>query len=240
MEQRSLKLGGILALAIQLASEGFKVTTAEPVGEGFGGITLVMRIFTEIARKEELKINLITPPIEDCTFDCNFDFIFSINVMEHLRDPYSVLIQIAEILKEVGKYRFFCPNYDFPYEPHFGKWLWKKHNNSFYLQSSRANELKLSYAEQLGLHNSINYITLKKLMTQSKKIKLNFSVNKFAFYDLLNRALSDPELRERHRNLALIVSAINKTKLIGIGKFFPYKYQPVIDFTISQSTNEKS
>jgi 2-polyprenyl-3-methyl-5-hydroxy-6-metoxy-1,4-benzoquinol methylase len=31
--------GGILALAVQLASEGFMVTTVEPVGEGFTGIS---------------------------------------------------------------------------------------------------------------------------------------------------------------------------------------------------------
>ena len=85
--------GGIVALAIQLASEGFRVTSVEPVGEGFTGISSIMRIFLNIAKEEGLELNLIQAPIEECSFHNNFDFIFSINVMEHLDDPYSVLLQ---------------------------------------------------------------------------------------------------------------------------------------------------
>ena len=42
--------GGILALSIQLASEGFKVTTVEPVVEGFTGIAYIMKVFLDIAK----------------------------------------------------------------------------------------------------------------------------------------------------------------------------------------------
>ena len=42
--------GGILALAIQLASEGFKVTSVEPVGEGFSGCSFIMSIFSKICQ----------------------------------------------------------------------------------------------------------------------------------------------------------------------------------------------
>jgi hypothetical protein len=49
--------GGVLALAIQLASEGFKVTTVEPVGEGFSGISFMMTIFLEITETQS------TPPL---------------------------------------------------------------------------------------------------------------------------------------------------------------------------------
>jgi hypothetical protein len=75
-------VGGILALAIQLASEGFTVMTVEPVGEGFTGISFIMGVFMQVAQKEELVFNLIKSPIEECSFHSNFDFIFSINVME--------------------------------------------------------------------------------------------------------------------------------------------------------------
>ena len=44
--------GGILALASQLASEGFKVTSVEPVGGGFSGISFIMRTFSEITKNE--------------------------------------------------------------------------------------------------------------------------------------------------------------------------------------------
>lgn len=128
--------GGILALAIQLASEGFKVTTIEPVGEGFSSISFMMDIFSEISKTENLSFNLKKSPIEECIFDHKFDFIFSINVMEHLKNPYSILIQLVELLKQRANYRFFCPNYDFPYEPHFGKWLFSRKDRAFYLKKA--------------------------------------------------------------------------------------------------------
>ena len=78
-----MKSGGILALAAQLASEGFTVTTVEPVSEGFTGIEYIMNVFSEFAQSETLKFSLIEILIEDYEYDREFDFIFSINVMEH-------------------------------------------------------------------------------------------------------------------------------------------------------------
>ena len=90
-----------------------------------------MKVLSEIAQSENLKFSLIESPIEDFEYDHKFDFIFSINVMENLKDPYSVLIQMNSALKFGGKYRFFCPNYDFPYEPHFGKWIFSRKTQYF-------------------------------------------------------------------------------------------------------------
>jgi 2-polyprenyl-3-methyl-5-hydroxy-6-metoxy-1,4-benzoquinol methylase len=102
--------GGILALAIQLASEGFDVTTVEPIGEGFDHILFMSDVYKQISQNEDLRIKVIEKPIEDCQFDVKFDFIFSINVMEHLKNPYSAFIKIVDTLKSGGTYRFFCPN----------------------------------------------------------------------------------------------------------------------------------
>jgi len=145
--------GGILALAVQLASEGFKITTVEPVGDGFGGIHFMMQKYQEIAQDEHLPISLINMPIEHCSFNQKFKFIFLINVMEHLSDTYSVLIQLTEHLRADGKYRFFCPNYDFPYEPHFSKLMFTRTNGSFRLRVNRARTETLS---QVSLPHCLN------------------------------------------------------------------------------------
>src|SRR3546814_21121737 len=49
----------------------------------------------------------------------SFDFAFSINVMEHVNDVEQVIINVFNSLKENAYYDFTCPNYLFPYEPHF-------------------------------------------------------------------------------------------------------------------------
>ena len=225
--------GGILALAIQLASEGFKVTTVEPVGEGFTGISFIMNIYSEIARIENLVFTLIKSPIEDCTFDHKFEFIFSINVMEHLNDPLLVLNQIKEILEKGSNYRFFCPNYDFPYEPHFGKILWKRKRGSFYLEFDRARRTELGNMDSVGLYNSLNFITVAKLQAFSKETSLLLKFNSHAFYNLLQRSMSDPGLRARHRTFVPMVDLLSQTKFIGLSKLLPTRLQPVMDVTLN-------
>jgi 2-polyprenyl-3-methyl-5-hydroxy-6-metoxy-1,4-benzoquinol methylase len=221
--------GGILAVAIQLASEGFKVTSVEPVGEGFSGITFIMNTFTEISKKENLTFSVIQSPIEDCEFDHKFDFIFSINVMEHLKNPYTVLLQMVSTLENGGKYRFFCPNYDFPYEPHFGKWLFLRKNKAFYLQGDRAKSNSLPLEETLGLHRSLNYITLNKISKYSHLKQIKIMPKRKAFYNLLERAVYDKGLGARHGVLTSFVKLIYLFKFHHIAKIVPARYQPVMD-----------
>jgi 2-polyprenyl-3-methyl-5-hydroxy-6-metoxy-1,4-benzoquinol methylase len=234
--------GGILSLAIQLASEGFKVTTVEPIGDGFSDISPIMKIFTEIARSENLTFKLIESPIEVCLFEHKFDFIFSINVMEHLKDPYLVLWKLVQNLKDHGKYRFFCPNYDFPYEPHFGKWLWRRRRRSFYLQASRANGLSLDFLGQKGLYESINFITLRKLRLFSRQHQLNLIADKFALSNLIKRALHDSSLKERHKSLTIILAFLHLSGLTRIASYVNPNFQPIIDATVvaQNKTNSKS
>jgi len=221
--------GGILALAIQLTYEGFSVTTVEPVGEGFTGISFIMDVFMEIAKDENLVFDLIQSPIEECEFDQKFDYIFSINVMEHLKNPYSVLLQMVSTLKSGGTYRFFCPNYDFPYEPHFGKWLFLRKNKAFYLRESRAKSKSIQLEETPGLLRSLNYITWDKVSKYSnlKGIKIKSKQN--AFYNLLERAVNDEGLHARHGVLTSIIKLIHLFKFHYIAKIVPARYQPVMD-----------
>lgn len=221
--------GGILALAVQLASEGFTVTTVEPVGEGFTGISFIMDVFIEIAKDENLVFNVIQSPIEDCEFDHKFDFIFSINVMEHLKNPYPVILQMVSTLENGGKYRFFCPNYDFPYEPHFGKWLFLRKNKAFYLQGGRAKSNSIPLDEALGLHRSLNYITLNKISKYSHLKQIKIIPKRKAFFSLLERAVHDKGLRARHGVLTSIVKLIYLFKFHHIAKLVPARYQPVMD-----------
>jgi SAM-dependent methyltransferase len=224
--------GGILGLAIQLASEGFEVTTVEPVGKGFTGVSFIIETYLEIARQENVSFKFIQSPIEECEFSHEFDFIFSINVMEHLENPFAVLLQMTNALKPSGSYRFFCPNYDFPYEPHFSKWLWLRRNSSFYLESSRASGLKLGALEQKDLYESLNFITLRSVTRFCHSNQIRFSCNSSAFYNLLDRVSKDRELARRHGYLGSLVIFMHHFKFHAIAKAVPIKVQPVMDVTV--------
>jgi 2-polyprenyl-3-methyl-5-hydroxy-6-metoxy-1,4-benzoquinol methylase len=227
--------GGILALAIQLASEGFRITTVEPVGEGFKDISIIMKIFSEIARRENLTFELVESPIEVCSFDHKFDFIFSINVMEHLKDPYLVLLQMVQSLKPSGNYRFFCPNYDFPYEPHFGKWLFVRKDKAFFLPEKRAKSNLISIEETSGLYLSLNFLTLRKLKTFAIGNKILLEPNQYVLSEMFSRSSYDPELKKRHPGITHISRIICLLNLDNFAKLTPTNFQPIMDIKASFS-----
>ena len=229
--------GGILALSIQLASEGFNVTTVEPVVEGFTGIAYIMKVFLDIAKNENVEIQFVDSAIEDCNFENRFDFIYSINVMEHLEDPYSVLVQLVELLKDHGKYRFVCPNYDFPYEPHFGKWLFSRRNNAFYLPKSRAKSSQIPTDQTFGLFQTLNFLTLRKINKSARKNQIKIQPNSKAFFEILQRSSHDSELRKRHSVISQIAKLISLLKINYIAKTVPVNFQPIMDVEASLSRN---
>jgi SAM-dependent methyltransferase len=191
-----------------------------------------MNIFTEIATKEDLSFNLIKLPIEECKFDQKFDFIFSINVMEHLKDPYSVINQLKENLKPAGKYRFFCPNYSFPYEPHFQKWMFRRKNHAFYLPPSRAKSERISVSEWQGVYGSLNFITFEKLISFFSQSNIQYEVNANALRDIALRSESDKELQNRHKLLSCTIKFLFNLRLIRVINLLPSRYWPIIDLQI--------
>jgi 2-polyprenyl-3-methyl-5-hydroxy-6-metoxy-1,4-benzoquinol methylase len=226
--------GGILALSVQLSSEGFEVTTVEPIGEGFNELDYVLKLFLEIAKKEELEFTFIKLPIEDTNFDDKFDLIFSINVMEHLKDPYLVLKNLIQFLKPRGTYHFFCPNYDFPYEPHFGKILFARKNKAFYLKSSFVEGGFLHNKEMEGLYHSLNFITLRKVKMCLEESEFRIKVNCEVLYELTLRAFNDVYLAKRHPRLFLVVRFARYFHILKILKFWPANFQPVMDLKIQR------
>lgn len=224
--------GGILALTVQLASEGFEVTTVEPVGEGFTNIAYLMKMYLRVAEQENIRFNFIDSPIENSQFQNKFDFIFSINVMEHLKDPYSVAIHLMKYLNKSGKIRFFCPNYDFPYEPHFQRWLFTRRNEAFYLPISRAESKLIDAAEWADVHRSLNFITFSKLEKFLTQSNIAYRFNKNALRNLVQRSLVDSELQNRHKLLTYGVKIVVKFKLIRLVNLLPKRFWPVIDIEI--------
>ena len=191
----------------------------------------------EIACEEEIVFTIIKSTIEDCTFEHKFDFIFSINIMEHLKDPYSVLRQMVESLSAGEKYRFFCPNYDFPYEPHFCKWLISRLNKAFFLPRHKARSIHIPEKEAEGLYQSLNFLTLKKIKRSLKGTPIRLSANHNSLYEVMNRFIHDSELKKRHKALTNLVRFLVIFKLHHFAKFVPVNYQPVMDVKTTLSFN---
>jgi len=117
---RIIEIGaGSLLLSCQLVREGFDVTALEPVGKGFSHFNQMREVVLECAKTLGCCPSILNMPAEELNVSNYFDYAFSINVMEHVSDVECVIRNVGKSLTLGSCYRFTCPNYFFPYEPHF-------------------------------------------------------------------------------------------------------------------------
>ena len=116
-----LEIGaGMLLLSCALQAAGYRVSALEPIGSGFSHMDRLRQIVWDFATRQGSAPKLDSIKAEQLDRDREFDYAFSINVMEHVDDVALVLRRVWSALRPGASYRFVCPNYAFPYEPHFG------------------------------------------------------------------------------------------------------------------------
>lgn len=234
-----LEIGaGSLLLSCQLAREGFDITALEPVGCGFSHFDKMRQIVLSEANLLGCRPNLLNCPAEELDFGDRFDYAFSINVMEHVKDVKIVLEKVGNQLNTFGVYRFTCPNYLFPYEPHFNiptfifKWptkalMWSK------IKSSKC------VSDPVGTWDSLNWINaiqIKLIIRQIFDLKVTFNRN--FLVSTLERVALDPEFSSRRspliRRLSLMLVRLHIHHLFFL---VPAAIQPIIDCRIQKMSN---
>lgn len=159
--------GGLHFLSNYLSYKNYQLTSLEP-----GGFT----DYIDMMRNNVLNINLgeknsiISASLEAYTDNFlkeKFDFIFSINVLEHTKNIRVHIEKSLNILSSNGTILIRCPNYTFPFEGHFYKFF-----IPFFPEFTFKNLLKKKLIKNLGeknyydLLNNINfecsYFNIKK------------------------------------------------------------------------------
>jgi 2-polyprenyl-3-methyl-5-hydroxy-6-metoxy-1,4-benzoquinol methylase len=110
---------GILLLSGYLAQKGFRVHALEPIGEGFSLLRTLQSAVLRHYENNGVQLKLIESAIENISDKERFDYVFSINVFEHIGNIERGLVNSYLSLRVGGVLRVYCPNYLFPYEPHF-------------------------------------------------------------------------------------------------------------------------
>ncbi len=235
-DSRILEVGaGSLLLSCQLVREGFHVTSLEPIGIGFSHFKKMRQIVIDRATSLECAPEMLNIDAETLDRHNCYDYAFSVNVMEHVHNVDLVLDNVVKSLVIGASYRFTCPNYYFPYEPHFdiitlfSKSLTEKLYRSKILDCERMNN-------PLELWESLNWINVSKI---AKIANRNSSV-KVSFYRKLTvsafeRISLDPMFAKRRsyivRKIILFLVVI---KLHKIFQFIPAMFQPVIDVRLQK------
>ena len=224
---------GAMILASQLAREGYRVTALEPIGIGFSHFSQLRALILEQAKDEKCMPLLLEIQAESLESDNRFDFAFSINVMEHVGNVATVIDKVVKSLTSKGIYRFTCPNYLFPYEPHFNIPTLISRTLTEKVLRKRIVECD-GMLDPVGVWNSLNWITvpmLKRICQSLGFICVYFDKNMLSI--MLSRVVSDPEFSARRSPLLrLLLTFVVKLRLHKLTLLFPAVLHPVIDCTL--------
>ena len=86
-------------LSCILQREGFRVTALEPTGGGFSHFAQLQAIVLDHAARDGMAPAVLRVTGETLALDGQFDFAFSVNVMEHVGDVGQVLQRVHRSLK---------------------------------------------------------------------------------------------------------------------------------------------
>lgn len=231
---------GIMLLSCHLAREGFAVTALEPISEGFSQFEKVRSYVMECARRDGIKYNLLECSVEQLEARNSFDLAFSVNVMEHVASVDMALKRIVRSLQPNGIYRFTCPNYQFPYEPHFNlPTFFSKPLTESVLRRVILNSRRI--AEPQVMWNSLNWIgvrQVRQICAALPGVSVRFYTNMIG--ETLERTITDREFADRRS--PWIVSVARFLVSIGAHRYFvrlPAGMQPILDCEISMVGHSK-
>jgi len=208
--------GGIHFLSNYLAYLKYHIISIEP-GNFRKEIDLIRR---KILKSKEERLIIKDTDLETYSRDNNnkFDFIFSINVLEHTKNINSHLLAQNNLLKN-GKSlsHVRCPNYSFPFESHF---------YLFYIPFLPMLTFKIFYQKKLiNLHGKERYLAIINSInfdcSYFKIKKLGFDIKFFnAFNDIFTRLKKDDQFKKRILSNKLIHFLYKIILFLNFNKIF--------------------
>jgi len=226
-----LEVGSGSALLISRLAQDFpdkEFIGLEPMGDGFSYEPVMHNFVDNLPNAMIRSIGYEALNVEE-----KYDLIFLINVFEHLPDWRAFLDAVKTNLKPNGVCIILCPNYSFPYEPHFRIPILfnKALTHSLFKRNVAAYELR---EEASGLWTSLNFVKLRHVKTKAKQLDLNVKVEKDILMDMVRRLERDSEFLKRQGLLKLPISLMQKLGLLNLilktalfENFLPYMHLTV-------------
>ena len=232
-----LEIGaGALLLSCQLMREGYQVTALEPTGSGFSHLEQLRALVLERATALECVPRILAISAEELNEKNTYKFAFSINVMEHVNNVPVVIAKVCESLVPEASYRFTCPNYLFPYEPHFNipTLFSKKITQKLFSRSIFNSRTVIDPAGTWLSLNWINVIQVARVASSINGVRAVF--NKHLLVKTLERIIVDQDFANRRSPLArLIISTMVRFRAHTVFTFVPATLQPIMDCRLKKT-----
>ena len=199
---RILEVGsGLGVLSAFLSEQGYSVTSLEPVGKGFdffsAGRQAVLR---HVGEKPEQVLEI---GAEELSWNRHgrFDLIFSVHVLEHLDHLDEAFDAMAGVLAPDGIMVHLCPNYTFPYDPHFGIPLLP-------FRPGLTRHLLPNSIRSSDLWRSLNFIKASRIRHLARSHGMEARFTKGQLANMIMRVQEDPIFAKRHSGFAARALAV--------------------------------
>lgn len=206
---------GLCLFSLFLRREGYDVTALEPALGGYSLFDTLRRLILELY--DEIELPMLTCPAGelDEVRHGRFDVVFSNNVIEHIPDWQGALSAMSGVLSGGGVMLHACPNYSFPYEPHYGVPVLRR-------LPGLSRRLFLRRDVDAEIWESLNFITHRQVRCFAREQGLAVSFADGLIYKALVRTQSDPVFRERHKGvIAGVADLLAKTGVLRLLRFIP-------------------
>jgi SAM-dependent methyltransferase len=218
---RILELGaGSCLLAAYLASKQFDVTALEPLGPEFDFFADPQRRVLEYCQIKSIALNLIRTTGEQLDLPAKFDIVFTINALEHMRDPLLTIDNMCNSLRPGGVALVHCPNYTIPFDVHFNVVLITRSKGfNAWLYRSRI-------ARYPKVWDELNFIRYTDLRRHLAKRGIKFEFDRSVMRDLVQRLMDDPIFAQRMPVIVRVIGAtLRYTGLIRALVMVPVRFQ---------------
>jgi|SRR5215813_3436028 len=227
---------GSMLLSCQLVREGFQVSALEPTGAGFSHFERMRKLVLHRAEVLGCLPRMLDQSTEALSEQNCFDYAFSVNVMEHVGDIALSIGNVGSSLKHGATYRFTCPNYLFPYEPHFNiPTLFSKRLTEKLLKGQIFRNKNIPDPE--GTWKSLNWIDVIQIRKGIKRLpELSVTFNRRLLVSTLERVVFDKDFSMRRSKwVYVVIVALVQLRLHYVVGFVPAMLQPIIDCAVTRT-----
>lgn len=208
-KKRILEVGsGMGLLSGYLETLGYDITAMEPGMGGFGISPSLAKAVSGGSGFASLRRLDIPAHCLDPDKHGLFDFIYSVNVLEHIPELEESINALANVLSGNGIMMHSCPNYFVPYEPHFGIPLvpLAPHLTAIFTRGLKTSEL----------WQSLNFISAPKVKRICRRHNLAVHFEPAVMLNTFLRLEDDMEFRRRQGNSGLLSAyrILKKTRLL--------------------------
>lgn len=186
---------GIGLLSLLVAARGFPVTSVEPGAAGFGEMSLFRDVVLNAWEGQATGVEWVTETVQAVPETRMYGFAFAINVVEHVDEIDGFVDAVMSHVSPMGVFRFVCPNYHLPYEPHFNMPTAFSKPVTGRLMSRRINESDL--LDPAGLWDELSWPTVHGIRKILRARQLPFLFSPDATVAYIDRALEDSDFAER-------------------------------------------